>query len=251
MRLTGRTRLLPVALAGVLAISALGAGAAMAQDGGDSPPPATEEGERRHPWVAHRVLKGMLHSIVENSGLEPGTFRAGFEAGKSINDILEENGIDSETVQADVLTDVDTKLDELVANAKLTQEQADRIYAAAEQHLPTLMERVPDGDGPHRRPAHRILHGIRGLVGSAAEALGMEPRELGERLRTGESVADVAAGQGVDLESVSDAILSDANARIDQAVANGRIDEPKGEELKSRIATFTESFLTDRRTPRE
>jgi hypothetical protein len=79
----------------------------------------------------------------------------------------------------------------------------------------------------------------------------MEPRELGERLRAGESVADVAAGQGVDLESVSDAILSDANARIDQAVANGRIDEPKGEELKSRIATFTESFLTDRRTPRE
>lgn len=250
MRFIRRTRLLTLSLAGVLAVSALGAGVAMAQDGGDSPPPA-EDGERHHPWVGHRVLKGMLHSIVENSGLEAATFREGFAAGKSINDVLEENGIDPAAVQTDVLTDLDAKLDELVAGNQLTQEEADRIYAAAEDHLPTLMERVPDGDGPHKRPLGRILHGIRGMIGSAAEALGMERSELGERLRAGESVADVAAEEGVELETVSDAILSDVNARIDQAVANGRIDEPTGEELKSRIAIRTESFLTETRTPGE
>ncbi|MEX0781646.1 MAG: hypothetical protein WD557_03280 [Dehalococcoidia bacterium] len=247
MRFTGRTRLLTVSLTAVLAVGALGAGVAMAQDGGDSRPPATDEGSR-HPVLAHRVLHGMLASIFEHSGLDRATFREGFAAGKSISEILEENGVDAAEVEAAVLADVDAKLDELVAANTLTQEQANRIYAAAEQHLPTLMNRVPDGDRPHRWPGHRV---VRGLIGSAAEALGMEPRDLAERLRAGETVADVAAEQGVGLDTVTAAVLADANARIDQALANGRIDETQAAELKSRIGTRIESFLTEGRLKRE
>jgi hypothetical protein len=248
MRVTGRTRLLTFGFSAVLAVSALGAGVAMAQDGTDSSPRA-EDGAR-HPGVAHRVLKGLLGSIVEHSGLERGTFREGFAAGKSINQILEENGVDPAEVQAAVLVDVDAKLDELVAGGKLTQPQADRIYAAAEKHLPALMERVPDPDRDWR-PGRRIMHAIRAFVGSAAEALAMEPRELGERLRAGETVADVAAEQGVDLETVEAAVLADANARIDNALANGAIDSAKAEDLRSKIEARIESFLTEGRPARE
>jgi hypothetical protein len=246
MRFIRRSRLLGLTLTGVFAVSALGAGVAIAQDGGESRPAANEDGSR-HPHVHHRVLKGLLHSIVENSALEPGTFREGFAAGKSINEVLEENGVDPAAIQAEVLADLDAKLDELVAGGQLTQEEADRIYAAAEEHLPTLMERVPDRDGPHRRPLRRLLHGIRGMIGSAAEALGMERTELAERLRAGETVAEVATEQGIDIQVVSAAILADANARVDEAVANGRIEEARADEIKSRIATRTESFLTEGR----
>ncbi len=248
MRFTGRTRLLTLGLSAVLAVSVLGAGVAMAQDGGDTPP--TDRAER-HPHAGHRILKGMLHSIFEHSGLERGTFREGFAAGKSISEILEENGVDPAAVEAAVLVDVDAKLDELVATNVLTQEQADRIYAAAEQHLPALMNRVPDPDRLDRRRHDRIIHGIKGFLRSAAEALNMEPRELGERLRGGETVADVAAEEGVDLEVVAAAALTDANARIDEAVANGRISEERARELKSRLEARIESFLTEGRPNRE
>ena len=250
MRLNGRTRLLTMGLAAALAIGTLGAGVAMAQDRGESPPGETER-EYRHPRVAHRILKGLLHSIVENSGLEPATFREGFAAGKSINQVLEENGVDPAAVQAAVLGDVDAKLDELVGDGTLTQLQADRIYAAAEEKLPALMERVPDPDGrdgPRRGPVARFF---RGLVQSAADALAMEPRALAERLRGGESVADVAAEQGVAIETVEAEVLGDATARIDQAVAEERISEEQGERMKARLEERIESFLTERRPERE
>ena len=243
MTLIPRIRVLPLILAAVFAASVLGAGAAMAQDGGDSP---RTEDARRHP-IAHRVLHGLFASIVENSGLEASAFREGFEAGKSINQVLEENGVEPAAVQAAVLEDVDAKLDALVAEGKLTQEQADRIYAAAEQKLPTLMDRVPDGE---HRP-HRLFRALRGVVRSAAEALGMESSKLAQRLRGGETVADVAAGQGVDLETVEAAVLADAFERIDAAVAEGRIDDARGEELKSNISERIESFLTEGRRGQE
>jgi hypothetical protein len=250
MRLTGRTRLLTFGLTAVLAVSVLGAGVAMAQDGDDTPPPTSDRAPR-HPHAGHRILKGMLHSVFEHSGLERETFNEGFAAGKSISQILEENGVDPATVEAAVLADVDAKLDELVAANELTQEQADRIHAAAEQHLPTLMNRVPDPDRAHKRPGHRIVGAIKGFLGSAAEALNMEPRALAERLRNGETVEDVAADQGVELGAVSAAVLADANAHIDDAVAMGRLSEKRAGEIKSRLEERIESFLTEGRPDRE
>jgi hypothetical protein len=250
MRLNGRTRLLTAGLAAALALGVVGAGAAIAQDGGD-PPTAETEREYRHPHVGHRILKGLLHSIVDNSGIEPATFREGFAAGKSINEVLQENGADPGVVQGAVLADADAKLDELVGAGTLTQPQADRIYAAAEEKLPALMDRVPDTDrrdGPRRGVVARFF---RGLVRSAAEALAIEPRALAERLRGGESVADVAAEQGVALETVEADVLADAESRIDQAVAEERIDEEQGERMKSRLDERIESFLTERRPERE
>lgn len=250
MRLTGRNRLLTLGLSAVLGVSVLGAGVAIAQDGGESPPPAPTDETARHPHAAHRILKGLLASVFEHSGLDRATFKEGFAAGKSISEILEENGVDQAAVEAAVLADLDAKLDELVASNTLTQQEADRRYAAAEQHLPILIDRTPDPDRPHR-PGHRIVDGIKAFIGSAAEALNLEARALAERLRTGETVADVAEEQGIDLETVSAQVLADANARLDEAVANGVIHETTAAEMKSRLEARIESFLTEGRQARE
>jgi len=243
MTFSGRTRLLTFGLSAALAVGLVGAGVAFAQDGGDSPPSSTqgESNGRGH----HRVLKGILHSIHEHAGLPAGTFKEGFQAGKSINQILAENGVDSAEVQAAVLADLDTKLDELVASGELDAARAAEIYSAAEERLPQLMDRVPDPDRQGRKAGARILKGIKSLFGSAAEALGMEPREFASRLKGGETPAQMAAEQGITTDALVDAILADASARLEAAVAAGTIDTATAAEIESKLEARIETFVTE------
>jgi ribosome-interacting GTPase 1 len=71
----------------------------------------------------------------------------------------------------------------------------------------------------------------------AAEALGMTEDELRTALEEdGTSIADVAADQGVEVQKVVDALVADANARIDKAVTDGDLEADRAEELKSGLA---------------
>lgn len=349
MTFSHRTRLLTFGLSAILAVGVIGAGVALAQDGGESPPPAEQRKERRED-AGHRVLKGILHSVYENSGLPMGTFKEGLGDGKSINQVLAENGVDSATVQAAVLADVDAKLDALVAAGELDATQAARIYAAAqeqlpklmdripnpdrgakergaqpghrvlkgilhsvyensglptgtfkegfaagksinqvlaennvdsaavrvavladvdakldalvaageldatqaarihaaaEEQLPRLMDRVPNADRQGQKPGARVLHGIKSFIGSAAQALGLEPRDFASRLKAGETPADIAAAQGISSEALVAAILTDANARVDAAVAAGTIDAATGAEITSKLEARIETWVTE------
>ena len=54
-------------------------------------------------------------------------------------------------------------------------------------------------------------------------------------LRDGQSIADIAAANGVDVQGIIDSMVDAANARIDEAVANERIDADKAAELKANV----------------
>lgn len=243
MTFNGRTRLLTIGLSAVLAVGALGAGVAMAQDGGAG---SSDQGER-HDRGHHKILKNTLKSIHEHSGLPAGTFKQGFKDGKSINQVLIENNVDPASVEAAVLLDVEAALDGLVASGEIDAAKADELYAAAAQRLPQLMDRAPDPDREGRKPGARVINGIKGLLGSAAEALGMEPRELGQRMKAGETITEIANAEGVAVETVIEAMLAEANARIDQAEANGSLDAVQADEAKAKIAGRIETFVTEGR----
>jgi hypothetical protein len=79
-------------------------------------------------------------------------------------------------------------------------------------------------------PAEIAFHGGRGFCGAAgleaaAQALGITADELTVQLRAGESLADVAAAEGVDVQTVLDAVTAacteEARANIEQAVTDG------------------------------
>jgi len=96
-----------------------------------------------------------------------------------------------------------------------------------------------DGRGPG---GHGMMLGT-GLE-IAAEALGVTESELLSALEDGQSIADVAGEQGVDVQEVVDALVAAATERLDQAVEDGRVDEDRAEEIKAalpeRIAAMVE-----------
>ena len=128
-------------------------------------------------------------------------------------------------------------LDGLVADGTIDQAQADAITEAFRVKTDELREQFGKGGGG--------LHGHRGeALNAAATALGMEP----EALKDGRTLAQVAQTQGVDVQALTDALVALGNARIDAAVADGRLDAAKAEERKAQLV----ERITERvNTPRE
>lgn len=100
--------------------------------------------------------------------------------------------------------------------------------------LPVMAQDPGDGG----RPGHErvIKHARAALVRNAAETIGIEPRALAEELKGGKTIAQVATEHGVSTQLVIDNAVAAANARIDQAVANGKIKPETAAELKTRAA---------------
>lgn len=117
-------------------------------------------------------------------------------------------------------------LEGLVEDGTLTAEQAEAVETAIAEARPDRHE-GRRGRGPGRLEA----------VEELTDLLGLEAAEIAEALRSGDSLADIAAAQGVDAGDVVDALVERAAERIDEAVAEGRIDEA---DAADRLAEVTE-----------
>ena len=114
-------------------------------------------------------------------------------------------------------------LDELVANGTITQEQADAIVAAAEARRDDARRDGTGSDGV--RQARGPRHGGPGRPGgpgasleTAAEAIGISVEDLRTQLRDGQSLAAIAEANGVNAESLVDALTADARQRITEMI---------------------------------
>jgi hypothetical protein len=69
--------------------------------------------------------------------------------------------------------------------------------------------------------------GARLELKAAADALGITPDELLTELKAGKSIADVASDKGVELSTVTDAMVADGTAKLQEMIAKlpDRIDE--------------------------
>jgi len=96
----------------------------------------------------------------------------------------------------------------------------------------------------------RLKEAARQVITTAADAMGMEARDLARELWNGKSLRQVAEEQGVDPAVVSAALVDAVNARIDQAVAEDKIDETRAEEIKAKVPDRIEQLMDRTRQPR-
>jgi len=69
----------------------------------------------------------------------------------------------------------------------------------------------------------------------AANTIGVKPAELRSDIKAGQSVADVATAKGVSVDTVVNAVVTDASAKIDQAVTNGKLTQAKADTAKAKL----------------
>ena len=105
----------------------------------------------------------------------------------------------------------------LVDAGTITQAQADAVIAALKADMP---EHGDQGRGGKGGPGLEI----------AAQALGTTADELHTALEGGQTLAQVAADKGVDVQVVVDALVAERTTHINQEVTDGELTQAQADE---------------------
>jgi hypothetical protein len=97
----------------------------------------------------------------------------------------------------------------------------------------------PD-DGSQRTRRHRL---IRAVIQTSADTIGIDSHALVAQLRAGKSIAQVATEHQKDPQTVIDALVAKASARIDQAVAEGKLTAEKAATIKEKLPSVAERIV--------
>ena len=190
------------------------------------------------------VTAGLVAGLIAGGGaglvLTSGGFAGASSAGLPSAVVLDDTGDDIGAGVEGRGTRLAEVLAPLVADGTLTQAQLDAV-------VETLVANAPgrrDHDGP--RGGHGGPGGGRGGRGgpgveAAAEALGLSMDELRTELRGGATLADIAAEQGVAVQTVIDAMVAELKAHLDERVAEGDLTQ---EEADAKLAKAT-TKITD------
>ncbi len=146
--------------------------------------------------------------FAEALGMTGEELRDALAEGQTLAQIAVTQNVDIDTVIADMIVDAQAKADEDPDSRFAENFDATEF----EERLNELVNNEIDpSQGGHGR---RGRGGPGGPGGAIAEALGLEGSELRDALAEGSTIAEIASEQGVDIDSVIDQIVADAEARV-------------------------------------
>ncbi len=215
-------------LVGIFVLSmGLSAGAVFAQE--PQEPRPHQRGRR-----IHRVYEAAT-IIADTLGMSLDELKAELKAGNTLEEIAAAQGVDLSEI-AEALYDYGVEqVETALAEDKIDQDQADRILA-------TLTERrdacVDEGQcnffkqrSQHRKQLRRRLHRAHPL----AEALGMTRVELAQALRSGQSLEEVVATQGLSMADLAQILYEQGVERVEIALAEGKINQDQADRILTKL----------------
>jgi transposase-like protein len=222
-------------LVAVLMIMLFAVPSVMAQE------PQGDGGEGQHKLRGVRIL---LVIAAEQLGMTPRELLAELRAedGRTIADVANEKGVDPDTIVEAVAQKASERLAQAVEKGKITQEEAD-------EKLATLRERVTEAINKplpaNRGGGQSKLRGARIVFRTAAEVIGLTPRELADELREADdrTIADVANEHGVDPNDIVEAVVQKAAERLAKAVEKGKITQEEADERLNTIREKTTELI--------
>ena len=99
----------------------------------------------------------------------------------------------------------------------------------------------PADDGGNQTVALRGERAARG--GEVAEFLGLTPEELREQVSAGATLAEVATSLGVNPQTLVDYMVDEATTKVQEQVANGRIDQDRADQLIANLSQRINTFV--------
>jgi hypothetical protein len=147
---------------------------------------------------------GAIRAAADALGLSVKDLGKELRGGTTIADLAKEKGVDVDDL-------IDKMVAAAVANGRDEAKARDAITKLVNNGRP---------DNLRHRPA--VRHAVRGELGAAAGALGMEPSALAQELKDGKTIAQVAQEKGVDVDTVIDAMVAPVKERITKFVNDGR-----------------------------
>ncbi len=196
--------------------------------------------------IAGGVLAALVVGIVAVAGAgaqetTPEGDAAAVEGNQPVDhylEVLADNlGVTVEELEGALTQSHIDLVNEKVADGTITEEEAAQIIERIESGEGRLFP--PFGGGRHGGHHGKFQRLIALVVANSAEVLDMEIELLKEELHAGNSLADVATAQGVDVEQFKADLLAAIEADLDEKVADGAITQETADRI---LAKITESI---------
>jgi predicted DNA-binding protein (UPF0251 family) len=145
-----------------------------------------------------------------------------------VNDAAKQLGVQPSELSAALKKALSNRVDAAVKAGRITKAEGD-----------TMKARINSGEfplfgGPHRgfgKFGHGPDFHLHGLD-AAASYLGLTEAQLRTQLNGGKTLAQVAKAQDKSVDGLVDALVKDANEKIDQAVKDGKLTKAQADEIK-------------------
>lgn len=159
-----------------------------------------------------------------------------------LDDAADRLGVEPSELEDALEQALKARVDAAVDEGRLTDEQGaelkERIDSGELPFLRGLGRPGPGGFGRFGRFGH---FGHFEKLETAASYLGLGEAELREQLAGGKTLAEIAKAEGKSVDGLVQALVQDAKARLDRAVAAGKLRRERGDEL----AEGLEERITD------
>ena len=174
----------------------------------------------------------LLRAAAQYLQLERATLADSLRSGQTLAQIANARGKSVSGLEAAMVAAVKAKLDAAVLAGRLTSTREQRVLARVQK----VVNRVVDVKLA-ARPRARAR-----LLEAAAAYIGIKPRALASELK-GKSLAEVATAHGRTAAGLNAALQAPFKARLDQAVAAGRMNSAEAQARLARISARLDKLI--------
>lgn len=212
-------------IAGGVAVAMLAGGGAAFAAGGSH---ATSRG------AGFRAVVGAVTSYL---GVSAQQLQADLAAGQTLAQIAAAQGKTVSGLEQTIESAVKSQLDQAVTAGKITAQQEQMVLSRLQARLNTLVTSA--------HPGVLVRYGMRraALVRVAASYIGISADQLRAQLKAGKTLAQIATAQGKTVAGLEQAITAAVKARLDKAVAAGRITSTQEQQTLNRLAGHLDTLV--------
>jgi hypothetical protein len=125
-------------------------------------------------------------------------------------------------LEAAIKAEAKADVDKDVAAGRVTAAERDAFLAALDARIADLVNRTGFAErGPGGPGGHHGDHGGPFSGAAVAKYLGLTQAQLGDQLRAGKSLAEIAAVQGKTVAGLKDVLVAETKTHLDQEVSEG------------------------------
>ena len=174
----------------------------------------------------------LLRAAAQYLGIDRAVLAKDVRSGQTLAQIAGARGKSVSGLEAAMVAAVKTKLDTAVTAGRLTSAREQQVLARVQKVVARLVNAKLAA-----RPAAKAR-----LLGVAASYIGIKPKALVGELK-GKSLAQVATAHGKTAAGLKAALLAPFKARLDTAVAAGRISSADAQARLARISARLDALI--------
>jgi hypothetical protein len=219
---------------GAFVLLLLFGGAAAAVSARQTPPAGgTLAAAKAHPAKAAHVVRAEIAVMAQTIGITEDELKTALRGGQTVAQVAQAHNVGPQTVIDAVVNDVLAKAQARPGWARLTDAQKANFTDRLRERVTRFVNEGPR-PGKQARPG-KVARAVKAEFEVAARTIGVTPQELRAAIKGGQTVAQVAQAHNVGAQTVIDAVVNDALAKLQSRPGWARLTDAQKARVTDRL----------------